>query len=141
MNKVDDILADFEPAFRRKLERKVFESTIDQFNSVLMRTMGFVGIFFYSNLSYVVLYNATHGGGWLSWMFGVLFGLAAVVVPFVAWGCFGANDARTKRKLAEEAKWSIDELERMTKEFPDRPKKEFLRLLRLNLTSAAKFMS
>ena len=58
---VDEILKDFEPAFRKKLERKVLESTVDGLPS--MRPMLISCMLMWLHLVYIMFYFAIHGGG------------------------------------------------------------------------------
>ena len=136
---VDEILKDFEPAFRKKIERKVLEATVDGLTS--MRPMLIPGLLIVLHLMYIVFYYAIHEGTWLSWLFAVLLpAWLGIAIPVTINAC-GKNGRRDRLKLAEESGWSIAEFQRMAEQFPDRKKKQFLKDLERNLKEAAAFMA
>lgn len=136
---VEKILSEFEPSFRERLERKVFETTIEGFSPLWPMMICVVPM--YAHLSYIAYYNATHNGTRIALILtGVL--LTSSVACF--WGvlhCCKSSGKSVRQKYAEDSRWSIAEFQRIAKEFPDRRKKEFLRQLEFNLKNAVAFMA
>lgn len=136
---LDEVLKDFEPAFRRKIERKVLESTVDGLSS--MRPMLLSCIPMGLHLVYIAFYFATHGGAWWTWLFAILISLwLSIAIPVTINACC-ENGRRARQKLAEESRWSISEFQRIAEQFPDKKKKRFLKDLERNLKEAAAFMA
>ena len=136
---VEEILSGFEPAFRERLERKVFETTIEGFSS-RWPLMIWVSPM-YLHLSYITYYYAAHNGFWIGWILtGVLFVLSIVTIFFILHFC-GRAGMSLRLKYAEDCRWSIAEFQRITKEFPSRRKKELLRQIEFNLKNAVAFMA
>ncbi len=132
---VDEILAGFEPTFRSRLERKVFEKTIAGFSGwwPIMIVVPLV----YAHPAYIAYYRATHGGTWLAWTCMITLSVLAVLsVAVLAFLCIN-GDGRALRRLAEDCGWSIAEFQRMTASFPDGKKKRLLKQLESNLKEAA----
>ena len=137
---VDEILKDFEPTYRKRLERKVFESTIDGFQS-MGRSAFFFGIPLCVHLSYLFYHWATNGGNWVAWVLTILFlvsGIGSVIFYPVY---YGKGSRRVWQKFAEDSKWSITEFQRIAKQFPDQKKDFLLGSLETSLKEAAAFMA
>lgn len=135
---VEKFLSEFEPSFRERLERKVFETTIEGFSSLWPIMIGVSLMCFH--LSYIAYYYATYIGFWIALILtGVL--LISSACFFEVLHCCKSSGKSVRQKYAEDCRWSIAEFQRITKEFPSRRKKEFLRQLELNLKNAVAFMA
>ena len=136
---VDEILKDFEPAFRKRLEHKVFETAIEGFAP--MRPFVLWCIPLYAHLTYIAWHSATHGGSWVAWMLTIVFSLCVVATACLIFIFCSDKVKRTRQKFAENCGCSIAEFQRMAEQFPDRKKKQFLKDLERNLKEAAAFMA
>ena len=130
---IDEILSGFEPVFRSRLERKVFETTVEGY------TFLWPGVLFvtpmYVHWAYVAFRFASHSGSRLAWVLAGIFALGAVCCLICA--PFVDRIYRIWRKLAEESGWSIAQFQRLAAQFPDRKKKKLLKELERNLRNAA----
>ncbi len=133
---VDEILSEFEPVFRSRLERKVFESTVEGFAFVWPGMLFFALLF--AHWAYVAFHYASRSGNRLLWVLAGLFALEAVALPIAA--PFLDRVHRTRRKFAEESGWSISQFQRLAEQFPDQEKKNLLKELEDNLRKAASAM-
>lgn len=133
---VDEILSGFEPVFRARLERNVFESTVEATTS----TEPFMPVFslIFAHFSYVAYHFASRGGNWLLWVLAGFLAMEAVAIPIAI--PFLCRFRRMRRKLAEESGWSIAQFQRLAAQFPDRKKKKLLKELERNLRMAAAAM-
>lgn len=135
---IDVVLSEFEPAFRTRLERKVFETTVEGFVSLWPVMLWTTPMYFH--LAYLAYYRAMHGGSWIAWLFVVVLSALTVASIFVIFLLCSKGGQRTRQKYAEESRWSIAEFQRIAAQFPDRKKKEFLKQYERNLKEAAAFM-
>lgn len=136
---VEEILSGFEPAFRERLERKVFETTIEGFSSWWPIMIWVSPLCFH--LSYIAYYYATYIGSWVAWILTGVFLILSIACFLLVLHYCKSSGKCVRLKYAEDCRWSIAEFQRITEEFPSRRKKEFLRQLELNLKNAVAFMA